>query len=69
MQLSVAGIPSIWLIGCESGIECCRLGVSVARVAELVDALVLGTSALCMGVRVPPLAPLVWNIAERNVTK
>ena len=28
-----------------------------ARVAELVDALVLGTSALCMGVRVPPLAP------------
>jgi hypothetical protein len=29
----------------------------------LVDALVLGTSALCMGVRVPPLAPLVVRLS------
>ncbi len=30
-----------------------------ARVAELVDALVLGTSAFGVGVRLPPLAPVV----------
>ena len=36
----------------------CYQNFKLARVAELVDALVLGTSAFGMGVRVPPLAPL-----------
>ena len=40
----------------------------IARVAELVDALVLGTSALCMGVRVPPLAPDVIQCSSVQVT-
>ena len=48
----------------------CHLLSENARVAELVDALVLGTSALCMGVRVPPLAPvskmLIFLILENH---
>ena len=37
----------------------CGTQVISARVAELVDALVLGTSIIDVWVRVPPLAPLI----------
>ena len=33
----------------------------IARVAELADALDLGSSGLTVGVRVPPLAPLFFE--------
>ena len=56
--------------------HCCRdfaiisdLGCTTARVAELVDALVLGTSVFDVGVRVSPFAPVFVSNRTHHQTR